>query len=71
MSRGREACFLCTYCGKFVSYDRRKTGIEYRESHIFDVRDETYDLDYEPLMYHRKCDTIERNKKKHLDITNK
>ncbi len=53
--KGRNKCFQCIYCGKYTSYDMRKTGKEYSEKHIFDRRDESYDLDWELLFYHKKC----------------
>ena len=55
--KGRESCFKCTFCGRFLPYDRRIIEVRYDEVHIFDNRDETYDLDYESYMYHKKCKT--------------
>ncbi len=53
--KGRDGCFQCIYCGRFVSYDRRKTTVQQITTERFDNRDGIYYPEYEVEMFHKKC----------------
>jgi len=50
----RDPDFKCMICGKYVSYDRRKTVVENRTLSIFDSQ-EQYCPEEIVEMYHKKC----------------
>jgi hypothetical protein len=62
---GRHPDFKCVICGRFVSYDRRKTVIEYGIDSIFDKYQEQWFPEEMVYMYHKKCKTKEKHENVH------
>lgn len=60
--KGRDADFKCIYCGKFVSYDRRKTKVDCKTEAYFNANQEQWFPEEVVEMCHRRCETLERNK---------
>ena len=52
---GRDDCFKCIYCGRYVSYDRRKTIVKQITTSYFDTSQEQWYPEEEVEMYHKKC----------------
>lgn len=50
-TKGREDCFKCCECGKYVSYDRRKTIIKHTRYWNGFYEDVEEDIE----VYHKKC----------------
>ena len=53
--KGRDKCFQCIYCGKFVSYDMRRTGRNHITTQYWDQIDGIYYPEEEVEFYHKKC----------------
>lgn len=60
--RGRDSCFRCIYCERFVSYDMRKTGKNYRTESYFSLIEEQYFPEEIVEFYHKKCKHKTRRK---------
>lgn len=60
--KGRDACFRCIYCERFVSYDMRKTGKQYYTDSVWDRYDGIYYPEERVEFYHKKCKTGRVNK---------
>ena len=51
--KGRDSCWCCYYCGRFVSYDMRKTGRENYTDYFWS--DDIYFPEETVIFYHKKC----------------
>ena len=60
--RGRDLEFKCVICGRFVSYDGRKTVTEHQVNGIFDNYQEQWFPEEIVNMYHKKCKRKELSK---------
>lgn len=52
---GRDADFKCIICGKFVSYDKRKTDIDFVIEEKFDSSQEQWYPEEKMYCKHKKC----------------
>ena len=57
--KGRDNDFKCAICGKYVSYDRRKTVIKHTQYWNGFYEDMQEDIE----IYHKKCFTKSKAKK--------
>lgn len=55
---GRDNCFKCIYCGKFVSHDRRKTNVKHATESYFDAGQEQWYPEEVIIMSHKHCATL-------------
>lgn len=57
-NRGRDIEFKCIYCGKFVSYDRRKTIVSYSY-----INEEQGNPEKIVEMKHKYCEALNKKRR--------